>query len=385
MTAPSPTPYPTDVPWPEFAVRGLRGDLSRPQVFESEAAVLDGTIDSPVAQSYLTWRRSAMWVAALALAITVLANLVSWIGLLAQSDAEVAKEYGMPQGNPLIGEIRSIDVTLSTLLFLSGAGALAFLLRAALQWHQPSESRKSLRWSLALAVGIPLLCALVPWNGMIDTEALTAAGANAEQVKSFKTLIGLLVATALFTKVGPAVIGLCAGVIRASVTLKTMLPESFLPGWTLLAFAPVYGVMLVTVVVLVNQMNGDLLLLAGVGCLIASPMSYVFMAREILAPMAAGAASAQVQTAKSRAIGLYLVGSGLVTLWLFENTEVGFLDSMGFLFSAVGNALLISTAAADGQVSLIGSSWRQLEALKASDMANELDKKVEDLSAAGLT
>ena len=108
------------------------------------------------------------------------------------------------------------------------------------------------------------------------------------------------------------------------------------------------------------------------------------MAREILAPMAPADASAQVGSARSRAVGLYLLGSGLVTIWLFENTDVGFLDSMGFLFSALGNALLISTAAADAQISLIGTSWRQLEALKASELAGQLDSKIEDLQAAGL-
>lgn len=87
----------------------------------------------------------------------------------------------------------------------------------------------------------------------------------------------------------------------------------------------------------------------------------------------------------ARAVTLYMAGSGLVAIWLFQNTPVGFFDSMVCLFSALGNALLISTVSADLQITLIGSSWQQLQDLRNSELEGQLEARVHDLKEAQRT
>ena len=401
---------PKDLPLQEFALRGVRADLARQQLFDPEVRQLEGKIEGQAALQYVCWRRSAIWIALAALAIALLFGLISFAESLGRSDDDMwsqmfgeqvesaLRDQGLSDERikrqlgeakkatlPIARDLNSIDSSLGTLLFLGTVGAVAFLALAGLRWDHVEASRKALRFALLSALGVPLACALVPWNMMVDTDALKgAAGASADAIDQIKVGTGLLVAVALFTKVGPAVIGLCAGVIRGAMTLKTLLPESFLPGWTVLAFAPVYAVLMITVIVLVHQMQGNIVLLAGVAALIASPMSYVLMGDQILAPMSGEEASSKIRTSRSRATTFYLIGSTAIAVWMLENTELGFVDAIGFLFSAIGTALLISTAAADLQIQLIGSSWRQLDQLKSSELADNLEHKLEELSGADL-
>lgn len=403
---------PKDLPLQEFALRGVRADLARQQLFDPEVRQLEGKIEGQAALQYVCWRRSAIWIALAALAIALVFGLISFVEALGRTDEDLYRQFSEAQieqaeksmkerglssekiaeairkdvekGAPLIRDLNTIGSSLETLLFLATAGAVAFLAMAGLRWDHIESSRKALRFALLSALGVPLACSLVPWNMMVDAERLEGLGQRLQDVEQFRTATGLLVAMTLFTKVGPAVIGMCAGVIRGAMTLKTLLPESFLPGWTVLAFAPVYAVLMITVIVLVHQMQGDLVLLLGVGALIASPMSYVLMGEGILAPMSGEEASSKIQEGRKRATGFYLLGAVLISIWMFESTDLGVVDAISFLFSAIGTALLISTAAADLQIQLIGSSWRQLDDLKSSELADNLEHKLEELSGADL-
>ena len=83
----------------------------------------------------------------------------------------------------------------------------------------------------------------------------------------------------------PTVLSLVPGVQRACLRVKTLVPESMLPGWFLVAAAPFYALFLLVIFIAINQITSEPLLLISMLLLAGAPFIYVFRADVFTRPL----------------------------------------------------------------------------------------------------
>lgn len=369
-----------------FAVRVLRADLAREGAASDERAALGSRGESDLTANYLAWRRAMLWISGCALTLTAALGVSDWIGTLTATPAEMAESLGLQAGmgdERLMTSLVDIDQALSTVLFLPTVIAAWFVIRAALRWTDVRASIRSARIGWMVLFGVPLAASMMPWNAAI--EGMAGMGAEAEaQMQQFRSGIGLMIALALFMKIGPAVIGLCGGIVRSSMTVKTLLPESPLPGWAAVAFGPIYGLLLVVVMVIVLQTSGSPLIVLALAALVASPLTYLQKWRAVLRAHSGDEVSGIVLPIRDRASLLNLVGVVLLATFLMTSSNFTWLQALTFLAAAVSSMMLMTLVAGDMLVVLIGASWQQTQSLGSSELATRLDAKLAELDRHGI-
>lgn len=367
-----------------FAVRVLRADLAREGAAPDERAALGSRGESELTANYLAWRRAMLWISGCALTLTAALGVSDWIGTLTATPAEMAESLGLQAVDErLMTSLVDIDQALSTVLFLPTVIAAWFVIRAALRWTDVGPSIRSARIGWMVLFGVPLAASMMPWNAAI--EGMADMGAEVEaQMQQFRSGIGLMIALALFMKIGPAVIGLCGGIVRSSMTVKTLLPESPLPGWAAVAFGPIYGLLLVVVMVIVLQTSGSPLIVLALAALVASPLTYLQKWRAVLRAHSSDEVSGVVLPIRDRASLLNLVGVVLLATFLMTSSNFTWLQALTFLAAAVSSMMLMTLVAGDMLVVLIGASWQQTQSLGSSELAARLDAKLAELDRHGI-
>lgn len=367
-----------------FAVRVLRADLAREGAAPDERAALGSRGESELTANYLAWRRAMLWISGCALTLTAALGVSDWIGTLTATPAEMAESLGLQAVDErLMTSLVDIDQALSTVLFLPTVIAAWFVIRAALRWTDVGASIRSARIGWMVLFGVPLAASMMPWNAAI--EGMADMGAEVEaQMQQFRSGIGLMIALALFMKIGPAVIGLCGGIVRSSMTVKTLLPESPLPGWAAVAFGPIYGLLLVVVMVIVLQTSGSPLIVLALAALVASPLTYLQKWRAVLRAHSSDEVSGVVLPIRDRASLLNLVGVVLLATFLMTSSNFTWLQALTFLAAAVSSMMLMTLVAGDMLVVLIGASWQQTQSLGSSELAARLDAKLAELDRHGI-
>ncbi|HZY89790.1 MAG TPA: hypothetical protein VFE78_33520, partial [Gemmataceae bacterium] len=272
--------------------RAFAWDLSGAAVSPIE---LDRLVRRGVAQDtlqrYLVWRRSLL--------LAVVLPLVFSASLQTLNELEDLEAL-----NWLGDAVVCLDLLAAYLL---PATALA----AGLLWSRPRLSYRLLLAGWAVGFAVPILTALLPlrWLLVIPTEYgefVTRAARVGTDV-----VAGVLYYFALM----PTVLSLIPGGLRACVRIKSLLPGSTLPGWFLVAGAPLYVLLVLVLFVAVNQVIGNLLLLAGVALLLSAPLIYLARAPLFVRPLpAAGrAALSRVQWAY---LGCTFLGAALLVAYL---------------------------------------------------------------------
>jgi hypothetical protein len=77
----------------------------------------------------------------------------------------------------------------------------------------------------------------------------------------------------------PLLVTVPSGLLRGSLRIRGLLPESSLAGWFIVIVAPLQPLMIFAVLVLLSQLFGDVLLLIGTILLLTVPMLYSFNGR----------------------------------------------------------------------------------------------------------
>jgi len=220
----------------------------------------------------------------------------------------------------------------------------------------------------------------LPVTEMLDWEQV-----NAAQRDGIRQVFGILFALSFFMIVGPKAISLFPGIMRSSMTLKTMLPEASAPGWASVMVAPVYSIFLIMVASTIIQVQGSTTLLVGIAFLMAAPLVYLFKANDVLLPHNEQDA-ARIVVGVRRLAGVFnAIGTILLAIFLIENTAFGILDALRFGLSVGAGIALLTVVASDFILALLWTSYTQNKAFQGTDLQASLERKFEDLGAAGLT
>lgn len=355
--------------------RVLRSDFQQEHATDVERRQLEVAkepVTNPLAQDYAAWRRSLLWIAGIALTLLALleaATFTSMADLLEGSDL----------GNA-VGEdnLETIDGIFGFLIVPVLVGGILSLVAAA-NWTNVRFSRRMARLGFLIMFLTPFVMAALPAKEMLDFDHLR------EDTRPLAEMgLGTIVGLRLFFLIGPRAIALFPGVIRSSMALKTLVPESPLPGWASTFVAPLYSIFLLVVFALVNQIQGNFLLVLALTCLMVSPLIYLWQGREILRPQREDEVSDVVGRLRRRSGMLTSLGVLFFGIF-FIDIEMSFGDILKFVISIIGNVVLLTVVAADLLLALLHHGHAQSKALVESKLEDSLEERFAALEGVGFT
>ncbi|MGJ8724471.1 MAG: GYF domain-containing protein [Roseibacillus sp.] len=348
-----------------FTERFLRSDLLNQTLTKDEFEKLEtanSPIDSTAVRNLLAWRRSLLWIAGLALILSSVLSLDHFVGSTGDNF-------------PWIWWVTEGTQALSVFL----AGVLA--LRGAVIWTNIKNTRRFARYSWICMFVVPFVIALIPITPFLDDRIYDSflKGEIRVQlvIESFRTLT-------------PLVFGLFSGVIRSSLTLKTMLPESPMPGWVAAILSPIFS--LVYLIFLVASVQSEQLLLSvAFGGLLMGPLILTLNVRNLTRPVSHSGLEKGLN--KARRASRLATTLGFVALLLFlvvnfefvSDLQIGLLGVINFLLGLIASVLVITVASSDFLLSLFKSSFDREAELKSTPLYDDLNLRFIELDQLGLT
>ncbi len=338
-----------------FWTRVLKSDFSVIAASEDERRRLGGgnePVESPLAQDYASWRRSLLMICILVLGISAFFNITDVWTVLDSRDTHV---------------IRKIQAAL-LLLFQFGGVFLCFL--AAIKWGELRRSRSLARFAWLVQFVGPFLVFLVPMSLFVDED-----------------LVLLQLGLAAVVSLAPKIFGLFPGLIRCSLTVKTLLPETSAPGWLGIIIAPFYMLFLAVATIAAVQMS-QLMLGIGFGLLAAQMGVVIWQAKRLLHPCEQMEAAAGVRAIKRTQLIFQIAGIACIVIFLVRTVEFDWsaVNSLVlFVFSFIGNVTLLTVVMSDFMLGMIRQGQLQAEAFAGTPLAKSLANRLDDLASCGLT
>lgn len=384
--APAATTYapqpagPAGTPWVEQLKldlrRALNWDLSTiPVQPDEQATLLAKGVDEEDARRYLVWRRSVL-------------NVVTWPTLLSAVLATLIFLRQELSGYSGLG----ILLELGRLATLYALPATAWL--AAKSWDNHRRSRTILLRGWLVAFLGPLFLALFPFSWRVDF-----GGGDPGLVSQASAVLGLLGAISVYVTLMPAVLSLIPGVMRACLRIKTLIPESILPGFFLIAATPFYILLFLVIFTTVNQVAGDLLLILAVLCLLGAPFLYLLNAGTFTKPLHTPEDVAKVGAVQKTAAIVIGVGLALLFFYAFSGNVmgkalIGGSDATSFLrpwslsviqfpIEYIVRSLFTTALVADLIMLMNLALWRHGRAFQSTPEAQAYDRLMSEIAEAG--
>ncbi len=367
-------------------------DLERQKLASAKHPIVN-----PMVQDFVSWRRSVLWIAAGLIALYAVIEVLSFRTFVATMRPQLSKMYDQYNANGQVpisrqdfidqsisqfgrGNAAVIDA-LEVLLTLSVFVSAVFLVLAARSWKSIRVSRLLSRIGWGVMFVTPFVVYFFPITALMDFKHVADRAMRDQQ----RTAMGTMFALGVFMTIAPKAIALFPGIIRASIGLKTLVPESASPGWAAAIMAPLYAIFLLTMVSVVNQAQGDVFLILGVICYMIGPMVYLVFAKRMVRPHTAEETSTIVRPLRHLAGGFTLAGTLLVAIFVLRLPQLSFGDALGFLVGVGGNLLLMTVVASDLILALLYQSYRQARAFAGTTLEASLDIKFAALSQVGFT
>jgi hypothetical protein len=275
--------------------RSFGSNLQGVSCSSAEAAALNGAkIETPVIQSYFAWRRSVMIFVVLCTALsaglstfrsiheadqkpeilaTLEAHLDASFGLAlptASSDEEEARE---DDSASTVHETQTnFGLVSETIQVLSWYVLPLAALMVVLFWTKFRFTHSLMATVFAFSFLFPMLLALCPWGWTYSEPHDPSVSIAEKKVEEFA--YGIAYGAEYFLTLLPTVLALVPGVQRSCLRVKTLLPQSVLPGWFLVAAAPFYSLVLLVMFVAINQVASGPFFFIGMALLLLAPLIY---------------------------------------------------------------------------------------------------------------
>ena len=370
--------------------RLLRADFHAIKATEDERTALRSSeppVSDALAQDYAAWRRSILWLASVLMVASVVLALFSFQtfeSALVEGEIENAEAAGhTATEDEARTAVRRVWGTsnLETLGTLQWLDLLIVVLSASFtilgvrSWRTVGASHKWARRAACVWILVPVLMALIPWSGLLDFGHLPA-----EQARAMKASLGVILGIAMTMFVAPKLLSLFPGTIRSAILLKTLVPETGVPGWVIVICAPMYVIALVLGVSAITQVQGDALLVFGVIFLLLAPISYLRYLPSLLRPLDTETAAKRMRAARRVAYVLNALGGLLLLIFVFQMDMVGFWDVCKLLVVAGGGFLLLMVVGSDFMVRVVKVTHDHGTALYGSEAGSRLGARLAALS-----
>ncbi|MFP4353812.1 MAG: hypothetical protein ACLFUJ_01720 [Phycisphaerae bacterium] len=347
--------------------------LERPTDWERGRLEKQGIVN-PLAQTYAAWRSSLLYLAAACVLFGAIWSLAT-IDLIAGSELlenPQLKQAFRVEGDP--GVIDGFQITSAVFVLI---GALTVCVAAPL-WPRVRLSRLLARIGWLVMFLAPLVLYVIPIASMVEIQSRAQDPITTAMAEVSNMIFRLGIAGFVLAKVGPRWLALMPGIIRSSMTLKTLLPEARGPGWTAVLLAPLFSMLLLILLAVINQLQGSALLILGMICLMLSPLVFVVRARALVRPCRPEDVAAAVVWPRRIAFAIAALGFLLLLIWGFMTLSAG--DVIAFAISTIGSVLLMMVVGADFILPLLRSSQESTKQFVASPLCDALDQRCDQLA-----
>jgi hypothetical protein len=256
------------------ARRAYRLNIQTNEVLVQERAALESQarhITDPDQQAFLAWRRSILLVVA-----------VMFVPL---SVSRVFEAFDGPQLSPIGRAFKLLPAITEALFCIVAFDQLK-------NWTQWRKQRRILFIAWGLYFLAPFVVYLFPFRSVFDNlgwrQLLDATKVGDLQLltkQNVHMLVGLVFGVEALLALGPKVISLMPGLIRASIVTKLLFPGTTAPGWLMMLAAPFYALFAYIIVLLPYQVTGSWHFVAGNAGLLVAQVFIGISGRRLTVPL----------------------------------------------------------------------------------------------------
>jgi hypothetical protein len=332
--------------------RAFRLQIQTDEVMPSERAHLESQarhITDPDHQAFLAWRRSVLLlVAIMFVPLTVFRFLETFDGARV---APIARAFTLL---PAVAEAAFCVVAFDQLR----------------NWAQWRRQRRIMFVAWALYFVAPFLVYLYPFRSAYDSvyTALAASELGSLRIgvnrQNAHMAVGLVVGVQALLALGPKVISLMPGLIRASIVTKLLFPGTTAPGWLMMLAAPFYALFAYIIVVLPYQVTGSWQFVVGNTGILLAQVFIGISGRRLTVPLSAQESHDRIHKSWLAYIGILVVSAVFVVYGLYEfvhQLHLGAVRVVTGVLAFVANVLLDTLIGTDAIVSAMAYFRRRGE------------------------
>jgi hypothetical protein len=296
-------------------------------------------VRDPDQQAFLAWRRSVLLlVAMMFVPLTVFRFIEAF------------------DGPPLPTMAR-----IFTLLPALAEGAFCVIMFDQLKnWAQWKKQRRILFIAWAIYFVAPFIVYVYPFRSAFDEHlagfSLPEIGGVKLQVSrsTVHMMVGLAAAVQAMLALGPKVISLMPGMIRASIVTKLLFPGTTAPGWLMMLAAPFYALFAYIIVLFPYQITGSWEFMVGNLGVLAAQVFIGVSGRRLTVPLSAIESHHRIHRSWLAYIGILVVSAGFMVYGLYDfvsELHLGTVRVVTGVLAFISNVLLDTLIGTDAIVS----------------------------------
>ncbi len=331
--------------------RAFRLHIRNDEVLPAERAVLESQarhISDPDQQAFLAWRRSVLLlVAVMFVPLTVFRFIEAFDGPV------------LPRGGRIF-------------VLLPALGEAAFCIVAFVQlknWAQWRRQRRIMFIAWAIYFIAPFVVYMYPFRSAFDDSIYLAR--TAAQVGELKLgynrntlhmVVGLAFGIQALLALGPKVISLMPGLIRASIVTKLLFPGTTAPGWLMMLAAPFYALFAYIIILLPYQVTGSWQFALGNMGILAAQVFIGVSGRRLTVPLSTQESSDRIHRTWLAYIGIMVVSACFMVYGLaqfVDELHLGMVRVVTGVLAFVSNVLLDTLVGTDAIVAAMAHFRRR--------------------------
>jgi len=325
------------------ARRAYRLNIQTHEVLPQERTALESQakhVRDPDQQAFLAWRRSVLLVVA-----------VMFVPL---SVSRFFEAFDGPALPPIGRAFKLLPAVTEALFCIVAFDQLK-------NWTQWRRQRRVLFIAWGLYFLAPFVVYLFPFRTVFDgwRQALAATKFGDMQLmtrQNYHMLVGLVFGVEALLALGPKVISLMPGLIRASIVTKLLFPGTTAPGWLMMLAAPFYALFAYIIVLLPYQVTGSWHFVAGNAGVLVAQVFIGIAGRRLTVPLTNEDAQHRIHRIWLAYIGMLVVSAVFMVYGLTDfirALHLGPWRVVSSVLTIVSNVLLDTLVGTDAIVTAI--------------------------------
>jgi hypothetical protein len=179
---------------------------------------------------------------------------------------------------------------------------------------------------------------------------------------TFRMVIGLAFGVQATLALGPKVISLMPGLIRASIVTKLLFPGTTAPGWLMMLAAPLYALFAYIIVLLPYQITGSWQFVAGNAGVLLAQVFIGISGRKLTVPLTTQESSDRIHKSWLAYIGILVVSAGFMVYGLADfvaELHLGKVRVVTSVMAVASNVLLDTLVGTDAIVAAMAHFRRR--------------------------
>jgi hypothetical protein len=322
--------------------RAYRLNIAADEVLPAERAHLESRaahITDPDQQAFLAWRRSVLLLVAM-----------MFVPLCVFRFLEAFDGPPIPAAGRAFVLLPAIAEAIFCLVMFDQLK----------HWAEWKRQRRVMFYAWCIYFIAPFIVYAYPFRTAFD-HSVAAAKAAAEiggihlnpSLQTVHIFVGLAFGVQALLALGPKIISLMPGVIRASIVSKLLFPGATAPGWLMMLAAPIYALFAYIIVLLPYQVTGSWQFVAGNAGILVAQVYIGFCGRRLTVPLSQHEAHQRIHKAWLAYIGILVVSASFMVYGLYDfltQLHFGVVRVITSVLAVVSNVLLDTLVGTDAIV-----------------------------------